>query len=324
MSTRAILHRAYGDPGRGLDLDEVHLPAPGRWEVLVDVHASTVSSQDRLAVQGRPYRSRLLRGVRRPRPRVLGTDFAGRIAGASSHGGRLRPGDEVFGWCLGAHAEQAIAPATLVALRPASLTVEQAAVAPSAGTTALRAVRDAGQVRPGDRVLVIGASGGVGTFAVQIAKSFGAEVTAVCSTTNIELVRSIGADHAIDYTLDQLDPTHHRSDVVIDLVGIHPLADLRRHLAPGRTLVLVGEPRTGSGSAVRRRTAARVLSAGSRQRIKPVLPHRCRADLEVLGDLIESGHVTPVVSAHYPLADVATAICHFAPGHARGTIAITV
>lgn len=324
MATRAILHRAYGEPGSGLDLDEVQLAAPRRWEVLVDVHAATVSQLERLAVQGRPYRSRLFRGMRRPRPRVLGTDFAGRIVDAGSHGGRLRAGDDVFGWCAGAHAEQAIAPLGLVALRPANLTAEQAAVVPSTGTTALRAVRDTGGVGPGDRVLVIGASGGVGAFAVQIAKAYGAEVTGVCSTTNTDLLRSIGADHVIDYTLADLDPTHGHWDVVIDLVGNRPVADLRRHLTRTGTLVLVGHPSPRSGSELHRRTAARVLSSGSSQRLRPLAPRRSRADLEVLCDLIEAGRVTPVVSAHYPLADVPTALCHFAPGHARGAVAITV
>lgn len=324
MATRAILHRAYGEPGNGLDLDEVQLPTPGPWEVLVDVHASTVTHHQRLAVQGRPYRSRLLKGLRRPRPQVLGTDFAGRIAGAGSRGGRLRAGDDVFGWCVGAHAEQAIAPLALVTRRPTGLSAEQAAVVPSTGTAALRAVRDAGRVGPGDRVLVIGASGGVGTFAVQIAKADGAEVTGVCSTTNTDLLRSIGTDHVIDYTLDDLDPDHGRWDVVIDLVGNRPVADLRRHLTRTGTLVLVGHPSPGSGSELRRRTAARVLSGGSSQRLRPLAHRRSRADLEVLGDLIETGRVTPVVSAHYRLVDVPTALCHFAPGHARGAIAITV
>lgn len=324
MATRAILHRAYGEPGRGLVLDEVGLPAPGRWEVLVDVHASAVSHDQRLVVQGRPYRSRLVRGVRRPRRQLLGTDFAGRIAGAGSHGGWLRTGDDIFGWCTGAHAEQAIAPVALVARRPTNLTAEQAAVVPSTGTTALRAVRDAGRVGPGDRVLVIGASGGVGAFAVQIAKARGAEVTGVCSTANTDLLRSIGADHVIDYTLADLDPIHGHWDVVIDLVGNRPVADLRQHLTQTGTLVLVGHPSPSSGSELRRRTAARVLSSGSSQRLRPLAPRRSRADLEVLCDLIEAGRVTPVVSAHYPLADVPTALCHFAPGHARGAIAITV
>lgn len=324
MATRAVLHRAYGEPAEALTLGEIRLPPPGPSEVLVDVHASTVSGHERLAVQGRPYGSRLGHGLRRPHPRVLGTDFAGRIAGAGSPGGRFRTGDQVFGWCLGAHAEQAIAPAPLVTLRPTNLSAEQAAVAPSAGTTALRAVRDAGGVGPGARVLVIGASGAVGTFAIQIAKAFGATVTGLCSTTNTELVRSIGADCAIDYTLDDLHRFHGGWDVIIDLVACDPLADLRHHLAPDGTLVLIGSPSTGWTSVSRRRSAARLLSAYSRQRLRPLLPRRSGTDLEALRDLMQSGRVTPVVSAHYPLAEVPSALGHFAPGHARGAVAVTV
>lgn len=321
-TVRAIVHRTYGEPERALDLTEVQRPVPGPSEVLVDVRASTVSERDRLQVLGRPHRSRLGRGLVRPEGRVLGSDFAGRIAIGDSASG-LHPGTEVFGWCTGALAEQAIASATSISARPRLLTAEQAAVAPTAGTTALRAVRDAGAVRAGHEVLVIGASGGVGTFAIQIARALGANVTGVCSTTNCELVRSIGAERTIDYTLDDLHPPGGGWDVVIDLVGDRPLADLRRALTRTGTLVLVA--RLGSPLAPStRRTAARLRSAGTRQRLRPVLPHRDQADLHALRDLIDSGAVIPIVSAHYPLADVPTALSHFAPGHARGTVAITV
>lgn len=321
-AVRAVVHRDYGDPERALGLVEVQRPAPGRSEVLVDVHASTVSDRDRLRLLGRPLRSRLRRGLVRPDGRVLGTDFAGRVAVADA-AGPLPVGTDVFGWCAGALAEVAIASTALVTSRPRHLTPEQAAVAPTAGTTALRAVRDGGAVRSGDQVLVIGASGGVGTFAVQIAVAFGADVTGVCSTTNCELVRAIGARRTIDYTLDDLRPPRGGWDVVIDLVGARPIRDLRRTVSPTGTLVLVAHDRPALAPGLRG-TAARARASGSRQRVRALVPRRDRADLDELRSLMEAGAVVPIVSAHYPLAEVATALAHFAPGHARGQVAISV
>jgi len=269
-------------------------------EILVEVHAGAIAGHDR-----RPSR-------RPPRREV-----AGRVRAVGSGAPRFAPGDAVFGWCTGPLAEQVVVPQDRLERAPANLTLEQAAVIPVAGTTALRAVRDRGRVRPHQQVLVIGASGGVGTFVVQIAKAFGATVTGVCSTTNTGLVRSIGADHVLDYTIEDCTRTPDRYDVVIDLVGALPVADLRTALTASGTLVLVG------GGAVRS-LGARALSPLVRQRLRPLIRRDRASDLAALRDLVETGRVTPVVSAHYALAELPQAVRHFAPGHTRGTIAITL
>lgn len=321
-AVRAVVHRAYGDPDRALELVELQRPIPGRSEVLVEVHASTVSERDRVPLLGRPRRSRLRRGLLRPDRRVLGTDFAGRIVTADPAGGPA-PGTDVFGWCTGALAEVAVTTAASIAPRPRRLTAEQAAVAPTAGTTALRAVRDAAAVGPGHRVLILGASGGIGTFAVQVATALGAEVTGVCSTTNCELIRSIGARHAVDYTLHDLCAPVGGWDAVIDLIGGRSTDDLRRTLSPTGTLVLVARDPVAIAPDARRR-AALLRWWGRSRRVRVLTPRCARADLEDLRTLMEGGAVTPIVSAHYPLAEVSTALTHFTPGHARGKVAITV
>ncbi|HEV7721164.1 MAG TPA: NAD(P)-dependent alcohol dehydrogenase [Iamia sp.] len=269
-------------------------------EVLVEVHAGAIAGHDR-----------------RPSRRALRRELAGRVRTVGSGVSGFAPGDEVFGWCAGPLAEQVVVPQDRLERAPANLTLEQAAVIPVAGTTALRAVRDAGRVRPGQQVLVIGASGGVGTFAVQIAKAFGATVTGVCSTTNTALVRSIGADHVVDYTIDDCTRTPDRYDVVIDLVGAPSLSGLRTALTASGTLVLVG----GGG---RRWLGAGALSPLVRHRLRPLGRRDRASDLAALRDLVEAGLVIPVVSAHYALAELPQAVRHFAPGHTRGTIAITL
>jgi NADPH:quinone reductase-like Zn-dependent oxidoreductase len=310
---RAIIQVAYGSPGEVLGLRDIDEPAVEGGEVLVEVHASAVAGDDWHLLQGQPYTARLATGLRRPKQQVPGRDVAGRVGAVGASVVGLRPGDEVFGWCDGAFAEWVAVPAGQLAHRPANLTLEQAAVVPTSGCAALRAVRDVGSVELGQHVLVIGASGGVGTFAIQIAKALGATVTGICSTTNTDLVRSIGADHVIDYTLEDLSADTGRYDVIIDLVGIRSPSDLRRSLDPRGTLVLMGGTGGRWFKGTRRPQRVRPLSRGDRT-----------SDLETLRDLIEAGRVTPVVSAHYPLAEVPDALRHFAQGHARGKVAITI
>ena len=321
---RAIVQQAYGSPDAVLELRDIVTPAIEDDEVLVQVHATAVAGDDWHLVQGQPYAARLVTGLRRPKNRVPGREVAGRVEAVGAAVTGLRPGDEVFGWCDGAFAEHVAVPAGQLVRRPANLTLEQAAVVPVSGCTALQAVRDVGRVEPGHHVLVIGASGGVGTFAVQIARASGATVTGVCSTTNIDLVRSIGADHVIDYTLEDFAAGTRRFDVIIDLVGNRSPSDTRRALVDNGTLVLVA----GTGGrwlkGTHRFLGALLLSPFVRQRLRPLIHRDRRSDLETLKDLIEAGDVTPVVSAHYPLAEVSGAIGHFPKGHARGKVAITV
>ncbi|MEY2464129.1 MAG: hypothetical protein QOH64_2267 [Acidimicrobiaceae bacterium] len=321
---RAIIQEAYGSPDHVLELRDIDKPAIKDDEVLVEVHASAVAGDDWHLMQGEPYAARLVTGLRRPKNRVPGRDVAGRVEAVGAAVTELRPGDEVFGWCDGAFAEHVAVPAAQLAGKPTNLTLEQAAVVPISGFAALQAARDVGRVQPGHHVLVIGASGGVGTFAVQIVKALGATVTGVCSTTNTELVRSIGADHVIDYTLDDLAADARVYDVVIDLVGNLALADVRRALKPSGTLVLVGGTGGRWFKGTHRFIGALLLTPFVRQRLRPLIHQDRRRDLETLKELIEAGKLTPVVSAHFPLAEVPDAIRHFAQGHARGKVAITV
>ncbi|MEY2590219.1 MAG: hypothetical protein QOJ67_2203 [Acidimicrobiaceae bacterium] len=321
---RAIIQEAYGSPDHVLELRDIDKPAIKDDEVLVEIHASAVAGDDWHLMQGEPYAARLVTGLRRPKHRVPGRDVAGRVEAVGAAVTGLRLGDEVFGWCDGAFAEHVAVPAGQLAGKPTNLTLEQAAVVPISGFAALQAARDVGRVQPGHHVLVIGASGGVGTFAVQIAKALGATVTGVCSTTNTELVRSIGADHVIDYTLDDLAADARVYDVVIDLVGNLALADVRRALKPNGTLVLVGGTGGRWFKGTHRFIGALLLTPFVRQRLRPLIHQDRRRDLETLKELIEAGKLTPVVSAHFPLAEVPDAIRHFAQGHARGKVAITV
>jgi NADPH:quinone reductase-like Zn-dependent oxidoreductase len=326
----------------------VRTPPIGARDVLVEVHASSLAGHDPKLVRGESHLGRLVTGWRRPAHRVLGRDVAGRVGAVGTAvtgwrspvfrvlgrdvAGRVgavgtavtewRPGDDVFGWCGGAFAEHVAVPAAQLARKPPNLTFAQAAVVPVSGSIALRAVRDAGRVRAGQRVLVIGASGRVGTFAVQIAKALGATVTGVCSTTNTDLVRSIGADEVVDYTLHDVAAHGARYDVVIDLVGDRSIAGLRRLATRTGVVVLVSGPRYKADA--RRAVAARLLAPFVRQRIATVRPAERRSDLTALSGLIQARLLTPVVSAHFSLAEVPAAMRHFAPGHSRGTVAITV
>jgi NADPH:quinone reductase-like Zn-dependent oxidoreductase len=321
---RAAVQHRYGPPSV-LELCEVALPLPGRGDVLVRVVAASVHPGDYFVMTGKPYVVRLVFGFRRPRHGIPGRDLGGVVAAVGKDVTDLRPGDEVFGWSsAGTLAEYACVPAGNLAPVPANLSVVDAAAVPTSGMTALQALRDIANVRPGQTVLITGASGGVGSFAVQIAKAFGAEVTGVCSTRNVELVRSLGADHVVDYTTTDFTRTEKRYDVILDNLEAQPLAAVRRALTPTGTLV----PNSGRGGRwlgpLGRIVTARVLSGFTRQQLKPFTSSGKRRDLLTLADLLATGQVTPVIDRIYPLDEAADALRHVAAGHTRGKVVVTV
>ncbi len=321
---KAIVYHQYGSPDV-LELKEIDKPAVKDNEVLVRIHAAAVSAGDWRLVRGLPYLIRIMGfGLLKPKHNVPGFDLAGQVEAVGRGVKQLKPGDEVFGQCRGAFAEYGSVEEDELALKPVNLTFEQAASVTISATTALQALRDVGRVQPGQRVLIIGASGGVGTFAVQIARSFGADVAGVCSTRNLDLVRSIGAGHVIDYTREDFAGNGQRYDLILDTVGNRTLSDCRRALRPGGTLVLVG----GTGGpwlgGVDRSLKALVLSPFTRVRMRPFISMPTRDDLLVLKGLIESGKVTPVIDRRYPLSQTAEAVRYVETGHARGKVVITM
>jgi NADPH:quinone reductase-like Zn-dependent oxidoreductase len=323
---KAIVQDRYGSADV-LELGEVDMPVPKDDEVLLRVHAAGVEPGVWHLMTGMPYLVRLLGyGLRRPKVRVRGRDVAGRVEAVGKDVTGFRPGDEVFGICEGSFAEYACARADKLVPKPANLTFEQAAVVPISALTALQGVRDRGQVRPGQRVLVIGAAGGVGSFAVQLAKAFGAEVTGVCSTTKADLVRSIGADQVIDYTREDFaDGTRHW-DLILDTAGNRPLSQLQRALTPKGTLVLVGGEGGGRwlGGFERQLFWAPMRSPFVGQKLRSLASKERKEDLQTLRELIEAGKVTPVIDRTYPLAEAPEAIRYLAQGHPRGKVAVTV
>jgi NADPH:quinone reductase-like Zn-dependent oxidoreductase len=271
---------------------------------------------------GSPFVMRFATGLRKPKNAVPGTDVAGTVEAVGKRVQGLRPGDEVFGWCAGAFAEYASASEDQFVAKPANLTFEQAAAVGVSATTALQLLRDNGNVQPGQKVLINGASGGVGTFAVQIAKAFGAEVTGVSSTKNLDMVRSIGANHVIDYTHEDFTQSERRYDLILDNVGNHAMARTRRALKPTGTLIS-----NGGGHAdgkLSRTLRTMLVSMFVRQQARPSVKTQNHDDLVALKDLVEAGKVTPVIDGAYPLANVPEAIARVAAGHARGTVVITV
>lgn len=324
LTMRAAVQRRYGPPSV-LELAEVELPSPRKGEVLVRVGAASVHPGDYFVMTGMPYLVRLVFGVRRPRHGIPGRDLAGVVTAVGAGVSALRPGDEVFGWSTtGALAEYARVPERNLALVPADVSVMAAAAVPTSAMTALQALRDIANVRPGQSVLVTGASGGVGSFALQIAKAFGAEVTAVCSTRNIGMVRSLGADHVVDYTTTDFTRADKRYDVILDNVEAQPLAAVRRALTPTGTLI----PNSGHGGRwlgpIGRIAKARILSGFTRQRLKPFTAFGKRADLLALADLLETGQVRPAIDRIHPLDEVADALRHVGAGHTRGKVVVTV
>jgi NADPH:quinone reductase-like Zn-dependent oxidoreductase len=291
----------------------------------VRVHAASVNPADVFVMRGTPYVMRLLFGLDRPRQRVRGRDFAGTVEAVGRAVTRFRPGDAVFGSAQGAFADHVVAGQDVMAAKPEQLTFEQAAAVPMAGLAALHGLRDAAKVEPGQRVLIIGASGGVGTFAVQLATSFGAEVTGVCSTRNVELVRSLGADHVIDYTVEDVTAGAQRYDVILDNVATHPLGRLRGVLTRDGILL----PNNGDRGDVvlgplPRLLGAVVLSLVVPETLRPFVSTTNHDDLVALAGLIEAGAVEPVIDRTYPLAQTAQAVAHVATGHARGKVVVAV
>jgi len=320
---KAIAQDRYGDSGV-LELRDLARPAPGPGEVLVRVHAAGVDPGVWHLTTGQPYLLRLLGfGLRAPKNPVRGLDFAGTVEETGDGVTKFRPGDAVFGECAGSFAEYAVAKADRVAVKPARLSFEQAAGVAISGCTALQGLRDAGRVRPGQPVLVVGAAGGVGSFAVQLAKAFGAEVTAVCSTGKTDLVRTLGVDHVVDYTRE--DFTERQYDVVLDTASMRGLGQLRRALTPGGTLVLVGGENGGRWlGGVQRVAGAALLNPFVGHRLKGLVSAVRGADLEVLREMLEAGQVTPLLDRTYPLADAVAAIDHVHKGHSAGKVVLTL
>jgi NADPH:quinone reductase-like Zn-dependent oxidoreductase len=322
---KAIVRDTYGSADT-LELRDVDKPEIGDDEALVRVHAAGLDQGVWHVVTGLPYPIRLAGyGLRAPKTPVIGADVAGVVESVGNGVTKFRPGDEVFGIGKGTFAEYARAPESKLARKPANLTFEQAAAVAVSGLPALQGLRDHGRVEPGQKVLIVGASGGVGTYAVQLAKVFGAEVTAVCSTTKVEIVRSIGADHVIDYTRDDFAAGEQRYDLILDIGGTSSLSRLRRALTPKGTLVIAGGETDGrwlGGSD--RQVRALLLSPFVGQKLGTFVSKENNQDMIVLKELIESGKVTPVIDRTYPLSEVPEAIRYLRNGHARGKVVITV
>jgi NADPH:quinone reductase-like Zn-dependent oxidoreductase len=322
---RAIVQDAYGSSDV-LRLVEIDRPEIAANEVLVDVVAAGMDRGTWHSMAGKPYLMRIMGfGFRRPKNRVPGLDVSGTVVAVGSEVTRFKPGDEVFGMSRGAFAEYAAVLEDKLAHKPANLSFEQAAVVPISGGTAIQGLRDSGHLEAGQRVLVIGASGGVGTYAVQLAKANGAEVTGVSSAAKAELVRSIGADHALDYTRDDYLDGSKKYDLILDIGGNNRLPRLRRALTPRGTLVIVGGEEGGSlTGGFGRQLRALVVSMFVRQRLTMLASKERHTDLEALRPFLENGQVTPVIDRTYSLADVPNAMRHLEAGLAKGKIAIAV
>jgi NADPH:quinone reductase-like Zn-dependent oxidoreductase len=322
---KAAVRRCYGSP-EVVRYEDIAKPTPKDDEVLVRVHAASVNPLDWHYVEGTPYLVRSDTGLGKPDNPRLGVDFAGTVESVGKNVTRFKAGDEVFGGKLGAFAEYVSVPeGRALASKPGNVTFEQAAAVPIAGLTALQALRDKGQIHAGQTVLINGASGGVGTFAVQIAKSYGAEVTGVCSTKNIDMVRSLGADQVIDYTKDDVTKGAQRYDLIIDTVSTHSLSDYRRILTPKGIYVIVGSTDPGSwfGFLVKPIEGA-ILSKFVDQKFGMMLAELNKNDLAALGALMQSGKLTPVIDRRYKLSEAAEALRYLEKGHARGKVILTV
>ncbi len=327
---KAIVQDKYGSPDDVLELRDIDKPVAMDDEVLIRVHAASVNTADRVLMTGIPYIARPTFGIFKPRRKTLGLDAAGRVEAVGINVSQFQPGDEVFtelpGFEFGTFAEYVcVSEQNALAPKPANLSFEEAAAVPLAAITALHGLRDLGEIQPGQKVLINGASGGVGTFAVQIAKALGAEVTGVCSTTNADMVRSLGADHVIDYTQTDVIHSGQRYDVMLDMVGNHSLSACRRMVKPMGTYV------SGAGQVKRRWLGPTtrllrmlVISPFVSQKMVTINPPPTKADLVVLKGLVEAGKVTPVIDRSYPINETAAAMAHIGAGHARGKIVVTV
>lgn len=314
----AVVHDTYGPPDR-LEVRRIDAPVVKDGDVLIRVHAAGVNAADAFIMRGVPYAIRVVSGLRRPKNGIRGTDVAGTVDAVGKDVTEFEPGDEVFGWCKGSFAEYVCAAEDNFVAKPTNLTFEQAAAVPMAAFVALQALRGIGELQPGQKVLINGASGGIGTFAVQIAKALGAEVTGVCSTRNVDMVRSIGADHVIDYTQEDFVRSRQRYDFILDIVGNHSLADTRRALTAEGTLV-PNSGTKGMGYIIK----ANLMSLVVRQKTRTFVSSPKHEDLVVLKELIESGKVTPVIDRTYPLSQTPEAIGYVEQGHTQGKVVIRV
>lgn len=321
---KAIVYHDYGSPDV-LKCEETEKPVPGGNEVLLRVHAASVNPLDWHFMRGLPYFLRIAAGFRKPKLTRLGVDVAGQIEAVGGSVTQFKPGDRVFGTCRGAFAEYVCASDSKLVRKPDGMSFEQAASVPVAAFTALQGLRDKGHIQKGQNVLINGAAGGVGTFAVQIAKSFGADVTGVCSTRNVELVRSIGADRVIDYTKDDFTKATQHYDVIFDLVGNHSFSDFRRALNPRGICV------AGGGSNSRWMIGDMFFSIGAvllslflKKKWVMILARMNKQDLETVCDLMQAGKLRPVIDRCYKLSEAAAAIAYLEEGHARGKVIITM
>jgi NADPH:quinone reductase-like Zn-dependent oxidoreductase len=324
---KAIVYCEYGSPDV-LKFEDVEKPAPNDDQVLIKVRAASLNALDAYLIRD-TWLGRLIFGLRKPKDTRIGRDVAGVVEAVGKNVTQFKPGDEVFGICRGSLAEYAVTPERALIIKPPNASFEQAASVPLAGLTALQGLRE-GKIQPGQKVLINGATGGVGTFAVQIAKSLGAEVTAVCSTRNVDLVRSIGADHVIDYTKEDFTRSDQRYDVIFDNVANHSFAERHRVLNPKGICVLAGMGGAGvkGGEAIRRIVGnlfiARGLAAFTDQKFAQYMTKVTKQDLIMLGDLIQAGRITPVIERTYTLNDAPQALRQLDAGHARGKFVITV
>ena len=321
---KAIVYHKYGSPDV-LQLQEVEKPIPDDDAVLVKVRAAAVNPYDWNFVRGEPYFMRLIAGLRVPKKNRLGVDYAGVVEAAGKNVADFQPGDEVYGMADATFAEYLCAPQSQTAAKPANLTFEEAAAVPLAALTALQGLRDSGELQAGQRVLIIGASGGIGTFAVQIAKEMGAHVTGVCSTPNLELVRSLGADEVIDYTQQDFTRSSQKFDVILQLGGMDSPARCRRALTPQGKLVLSsGESKGRWIGPLDRIIQASLLNPFVSQALIVLGTKRSQPDLDYLRELIEAGKLTPVIDRVQPLSEVPDAIRYVEKAHSRGKVVITV
>jgi NADPH:quinone reductase-like Zn-dependent oxidoreductase len=322
---QAVVYRCYGSP-EVLNVEEVEKPTPNDNQVLVKVHAASINPLEWHYMEGKPYMMRAMSGIGAPEDSAIGVDFAGTVEAVGQKVTRFKAGDEVFGGRDGALGEYVVVRESgSIVLKPANMTFEQAASVPVAAITALQGLRDVGKVRAGQKVLINGASGGVGTFAVQIAKSMGAEVTGVCSTRNVDLVKSLGADHVIDYTREDFTQGSQKYDVIFDAVGSHSLSEYRRVMTPDGIFVIVGGPSTDPwlGPMIAP-LKAKLLEPFVSQKFQFFLADINPTDLGVLSDLMQAGKLTPAIDRTYPLSDIRAAMRYLLAGHARGKVVIEV
>jgi NADPH:quinone reductase-like Zn-dependent oxidoreductase len=321
---KAIVYHEYGSPDV-LKLEEVEKPTPSDDEVLIKVHAASVNYPDWGCVRGKPFYLRLMTGLLKPKNKILGSDIAGRVEAVGRNVTQFQPGDEVFGYIpgfgFGGFAEYVSIPENALALKPDSTIFEEAAAVPMAAFVALTGLRDKGQIQPGQKVLINGASGGNGTFAVQIAKSFGAEVTGVCSTRNLDMVRSIGADQVIDYTQEDFTKSGQRYDLILATAGYRSIFDYKRALSPKGIYVSTGGSEAQTYQAI---FLGPFISMTGSKKMGAWVAKANQKNLVFLGELLKAGKVVPVIDRRYPLSEVAEALRYYGEGHARGKVVITL